>query len=464
MIFDSSIFKKAIEAMNSIALVDDDVNSAVDFGGNSSNTEISRLQAEIHQRNKQIEVLENNIKELQSNLLGQENTNSSQSNPSPDNAGKNQVAIGLVPINFHHKSSESALSVYPIAIGNCKESRENLVQLIQTLNAQKEAIKKEGIRVDGEKYNVKFTGTYMYYIIYTAHTTKPFLLLLTKKNDDRFILGGKGYNTEFCAFCDAIRACTLHGADVDEACVDCLRSKSNIGRPVGLRDDLTFLLEEELHHINLCALHCEMRNCCTERDILINIDDIVRQALPIHKVSEHYKSCTGVGQQVILDYITFFEERKMVSIKMIPFSYVCLDWREIAFCLREKDFEEDKEELIDIHDIKCKEWGFLLRKLFGVHLGTGDYGHLVVDHSAMLLRQFRSLGKYSGQGFEASHKLHRQLFSKATNHDSSGPGQSLDQILTHWYATYLLSLRYKFRQALECINSGNCKQYCSSIT
>ena len=29
-----------------------------------------------------------------------------------------------------------------------------------------------------------------------------------------------------------------------------------------------------------------------------------------------------------------------------------MDWREIAFCLREKDFEEDKEELIDIHDIK----------------------------------------------------------------------------------------------------------------
>lgn len=73
---------------------------------------------------------------------------------------------------------------------------------------------------------------------------------------------------------------------------------------------------------------------------------------------------------------------------------------------------------------QCKEWGFLLKKLFGVHLGTGDYGHLVIDHSAMLLRQFRSLHKYSGQGFEASHKLHRNLYSKATNHDASAPGQS----------------------------------------
>ena len=82
-----------------------------------------------------------------------------------------------------------------------------------------------------------------------------------------------------------------------------------------------------------------------------------------------------------------------------------------------------KKTAIILLKLQCKEWGFLL-KLFGIHLGTGDYGHLVIDHSAMLLRRFRSLYKYSGQGFEASHKLHRQLFSRATNHDSTEPGQS----------------------------------------
>ena len=34
---------------------------------------------------------------------------------------------------------------------------------------------------------------------------------------------------------------------------------------------------------------------------------------------------------------------------------------------------------------------FFLKKLFGVHLGTSDYGRLAIDHSVMLLRQFRSL-------------------------------------------------------------------------
>ena len=34
---------------------------------------------------------------------------------------------------------------------------------------------------------------------------KALLLLLNKKNDEDFLLGGKGYNVEFCVFCDAIR-------------------------------------------------------------------------------------------------------------------------------------------------------------------------------------------------------------------------------------------------------------------
>lgn len=66
------------------------------------------------------------------------------------------------------------------------------------------------------------------------------------------------------------------------------------------------------------------------------------------------------------------------------------------------------------------EWGFCLRDLFGLGLGTSDYGHLTVEHASMLLRNFRSLRDYSNQGFEASHKLQKQIYSRVTNHDSSG--------------------------------------------
>ena len=84
--------------------------------------------------------------------------------------------------------------------------------------------------------------------------------------------------------------------------------------------------------------------------------------------------------------------------------------------------------IFSVFSFKCKDWGFLLKKQFGSHLGTGDYGHLVVDCSAMLLQHFHSFYKYSGQGFESSHKLHHQLYSKATNHDASEPGQSCELI------------------------------------
>lgn len=73
---------------------------------------------------------------------------------------------------------------------------------------------------------------------------------------------------------------------------------------------------------------------------------------------------------------------------------------------------------------QCKEWGFCLREVFGVGLGTGDYGHLTVEHASMLLRNFRSLRDYSNQGFEAAHKLQKQIYSRATNHDGSGEASS----------------------------------------
>lgn len=38
---------------------------------------------------------------------------------------------------------------------------------------------------------------------------KALLLLLNKPDDEDFVLGGKGYDTEFCAFCDAIRVSKL---------------------------------------------------------------------------------------------------------------------------------------------------------------------------------------------------------------------------------------------------------------
>ena len=37
--------------------------------------------------------------------------------------GKDQLAFGIVLLDAQHRSSQSAKSVYPLAIANCKENR-----------------------------------------------------------------------------------------------------------------------------------------------------------------------------------------------------------------------------------------------------------------------------------------------------------------------------------------------------
>ena len=62
--------------------------------------------------------------------------------------------------------------------------------------------------------------------------------------------------------------------------------------------------------------------------------------------------------------------------------------------------------------------------MFGNQLGTGDYGHITIEHASMFMRNFLSLKEYSNQGFEAAHSLQRQLFSRATSNDRHGYASS----------------------------------------
>ena len=66
----------------------------------------------------------------------------------------------------------------------------------------------------------------------------------------------------------------------------------------------------------------------------------------------------------------------------------------------------------------------MLKELFGSSLGTGDYGHLTIDHAPMLMRKFLSMTEFSQQGFEAAHKDQRQLWLKASSHDQQGEASS----------------------------------------
>ncbi|XP_078384134.1 uncharacterized protein LOC144666603 [Oculina patagonica] len=494
--------------------------------------------------------------------------------------GKDQVMIGIVPIGSPNLPEQSAKSVYPLAIANCKEDRNNIRCLLKDLNRQKAILKNHGLCVDGKFYKFKFTVTLDY---------KALLLLAVKKDDENFKLAGTGLDVEFCIFCTAIRKCRCPNSDSHETCVTCFQeSKGNIGNWKGIRDDLDFLLEEELSEVNLCALHCEMRNtewvigsvglmsyhcnalkelnaklselgpgnfkdsyvkikekkkqetCInrsnikvssmsgpTERKFLGNIEDIVRAGLPFSKVKDYYSDremaesfllnklsfCVeaqkyfydmlsdgsferdygthqtkvtlnrsdALGQhiaaqesfwqqkeQLIDDVLTECDGNPLKDDRLSTFAaeihielmtLMAKQWKEIALVLRDRHFDENEDSEIDIFDVQCKHWGLVLRHIFGVTLGTGDYGHLTIEHAPMLMRRFRSLNRYSNQGFEAAHKLQRQLYSRATNHDCLIPASSLEDILVHSYCERLLSVRYAFREAKEAITSGRSFYY-----
>ena len=93
-------------------------------------------------------------------------------------------------------------------------------------------------------------------------------------------------------------------------------------RTTGLRDDLTFLLEEELSNINLCSLHCEMRNCEQLLDSLglfahhVGSLDSLNKALSDHGP----ESCKGFPRVTVKEKPGQQTEVKRHNIKVASFS------------------------------------------------------------------------------------------------------------------------------------------------
>ena len=73
---------------------------------------------------------------------------------------------------------------------------------------------------------------------------------------------------------------------------------------------------------------------------------------------------------------------------------------------------------------------------------------MVIDHASMLLRNHRSIGKMSNQGFEANHKVHRQLYAQATAHDSSEAAASCKFIFVHVYCVLFFTATISVYQNL----------------
>ena len=68
-----------------------------------------------------------------------------------------------------------------------------------------------------------------------------------------------------------------------------------------------------LFSVSFLSITCGCFTGSFEREVLKNFDTIVERSLPLSKVTDYYKQCPGSGRQLVLGYVTFFEERKLVS-------------------------------------------------------------------------------------------------------------------------------------------------------
>ena len=50
-----------------------------------------------------------------------------------------------------------------------------------------------------------------------------------------------------------------------------------------------------------------------EREVLKNFEEIVARTLPLEKVTHYYEESTGAARDVLLNYVTFFEQRISVG-------------------------------------------------------------------------------------------------------------------------------------------------------
>ena len=50
-----------------------------------------------------------------------------------------------------------------------------------------------------------------------------------------------------------------------------------------------------------------------EREVLKNFEEIVERSLPLEKVAHYYEECTGAAKDIVLNYVTFFEQRILVG-------------------------------------------------------------------------------------------------------------------------------------------------------
>ena len=134
------------------------------------------------------------------------------------------------------------------------------------------------------------------------------------------------------------------------------------------------------------------------------------------------------------------------------------DWKWICEMLQEETVESTR--FSDIEAV-LQRWGDNYVNQYCDYNVT-PYIHTVVCHTLHLLKLHNSIGLFSQQGFEATHKWHKRLYYTSTSHDGSVSTRkvsisSIQQLFLKIFRVLILQLRIDFQQSEALKELLNCK-------
>ena len=386
--------------------------------------------------------------------------------------GHDQVAVGLVPLIPGFKA-QSSFSVLPLMIFNGKETFHNLKESLTGLAKDMERIKKDGIIFEGEKYSITY------------------LLCVDMSSLWKIFKGGQNAGDNFCTWCMCLKK-DRHIFDNPEFQV--------------LRTDLLCIFPVDLTQVVFCGLHARMRVVgkmlnklgtslhqhgkmdavrklikAVKEEAGINAFNMSLVGQKIQATALIGGNCTKVLKAMgrIIDKVEIpsmkgFSHEIWSSLSMRAsaedvtktYTPAALKTHMDSFTSAYTSRYAELKPYIDPAGCCSTPDTCRCPKAFRKVLVASDinyYLHTILCHLPSMLDRHGALGYLSQEGFEASHKIQRQIYAKATNRDGGKwKGRTAaTMILIHQYWLLLADagrLTWESCQAIKAKNNTNANQ------
>ena len=244
-----------------------------------------------------------------------------------------------------------------------------------------------------------------------------------------------------------------------------------------VRTVLTSYFEIPASHIIYCSLHAKLRSICLLRYCFDHQFRIVGKLVKLGAQIAHdsqFKTVEGFIEAVRNAGVKNFDatipkgaekvktpgltgpkcDKILKAAESIVASFESEDkieettqiWKLCQEILQELEKETVAASNLCEFEEKLKKFGRLYVKRFGEEEVT-PYIHIVVCHTISILEKHSSIGFFSQQGFESTHKWHKMIFYFSSSHDGKVGRNylhritsSIDQILTKIYRVHLLKM------------------------